>query len=50
MVQNEETKGSIHQNVSTWMKVDSIHVRVEEPINGVTSAEEVELLKIMRIP
>ena len=44
-IQNEETEESTHKTAKTWIKVDSIHVKVDEPKNGVIKTEEAELLK-----
>ena len=46
-LENEETDGSPHKTIGTWMNLDSIHARVNDPRKDVTSVEEVELLNIM---
>ena len=43
-LQNEKIEGSTHKIGGTWMKVDSILVRVNEHGNDVTGVEEAELL------
>ena len=47
-LKNEETERSTHKTTKTWMKVDSIHVRVHDPRNDVIGAKEAELLKTIK--